>query len=93
MNIPVQRYFHILIVGREYEFVARLIEERLDFRTIIVAPDDAAKSKPSLAPGFRIRGAFYADLGFTAARYPTASHICIRQEIIEPFAHSPEPLR
>lgn len=44
MSIPVQRYFRILVVGTEYEFVARVIEEELDFRTLVVTGEDAAEA-------------------------------------------------
>lgn len=44
MNIPVQHYFRILLVGHEYEFVAKIIEEELDFHTAVVAPEEAAEA-------------------------------------------------
>jgi hypothetical protein len=44
MDIPIQHYFRILVVGHEYEFVAKIIEEELDFATLLVNPEDAVET-------------------------------------------------
>lgn len=60
MSMPVQRYLRLLVVGREYEFVAQLIRDNLGFETTVVDDADVA---PAIVAG--------SDLGaiVTAARH------------------------
>lgn len=44
MNIPVQRYFRILVVGQEYGFVATLIQDKLGFETTLLTAEDAIEA-------------------------------------------------
>jgi ornithine decarboxylase len=41
-TIPANRYFRILVVGAEHAKVAEIIEEELNFRTVVVEPHAAA---------------------------------------------------
>lgn len=44
MNIPAQFYFRILVVGVQQEKIAERIEEKLNFKTTVVAPEEAAEA-------------------------------------------------
>jgi ornithine decarboxylase len=44
MNIPANRYFRILVVGSAHAKVAEIIEDELNFRTVIVEPASAAEA-------------------------------------------------
>jgi ornithine decarboxylase len=41
VQIPIQRYFRVLVIGTEYAGPARIIEEKLGFRTVVVDVNDA----------------------------------------------------
>ena len=44
MQIPIQRYFRVLVVGEEPAPVAKIIEEELGFRTAAVGPEQAREA-------------------------------------------------
>jgi ornithine decarboxylase len=44
VQIPIQRYFRVLVVGEEPAPVAAIIEEELGFRTAAVGPDQAREA-------------------------------------------------
>jgi len=44
MQIPIQRYFQVLVVGEEYAPVAEIIEKELGFRAVTVGADQASEA-------------------------------------------------
>lgn len=44
MAFPITHYFKILVVGHQYDFVARIIEDELYFKVTVVVAEDAAEA-------------------------------------------------